>query len=209
MGPDYFRTLRIDLVAGRPFEDRDDAGAAAVAIVNNTMAASPWSGAAGAIGKRIRVADGEWRTVIGVAADIKYGPINESPRPYFYLPFLQCTTGNGSAHARRRANRRAGRSGAGPRHGARRQPADPVQPKPLEDRMGGALLLFNLMAAMLFVFGVAGMALAAMGTYGLVSYTVSKARTRSGSGWRSARRAFQWSGDSLAAVCGSAPSAPA
>jgi ABC-type antimicrobial peptide transport system permease subunit len=46
--------------------------------------------------------------------------------------------------------------------------------KPLEDRMGGALMLFNLMATMLFVFGVAGMALAAMGTYGLVSYTVKQ-----------------------------------
>ena len=35
-------------------------------------------------------------------------------------------------------------------------------------------MLFNLMATMLFVFGIAGMALAAMGTYGLVSYTVKQ-----------------------------------
>jgi ABC-type antimicrobial peptide transport system permease subunit len=38
----------------------------------------------------------------------------------------------------------------------------------------GALILFNLTATMLFVFGAAGMALAAMGTYGLVSYTVKQ-----------------------------------
>jgi putative ABC transport system permease protein len=42
----------------------------------------------------------------------------------------------------------------------------------LARRMNGALMLFNLTAMMLFLFGVAGMALAAMGTYGLVSYTV-------------------------------------
>ena len=40
--------------------------------------------------------------------------------------------------------------------------------------MIGALLLFNLMATMLLIFGVAGMALAAMGTYGLVSYNVKQ-----------------------------------
>jgi putative ABC transport system permease protein len=38
----------------------------------------------------------------------------------------------------------------------------------------GALIIFDLAAAMLFVFGVAGMALAAMGTYGLVAYTVKQ-----------------------------------
>jgi putative ABC transport system permease protein len=40
--------------------------------------------------------------------------------------------------------------------------------------MRGALIFYNLTATMLFVFGVAGMALAAMGTYGLVSYTVKQ-----------------------------------
>lgn len=50
--------------------------------MNNTFAERFWGGAANAIGKRIRVADGDWRTVIGVAADIKYIRINEAPRPY-------------------------------------------------------------------------------------------------------------------------------
>jgi len=44
----------------------------------------------------------------------------------------------------------------------------------MADTTRGALILFDLTAAMLFVFGVAGMALAALGTYGLVSYTVKQ-----------------------------------
>lgn len=44
--------------------------------------------------------------------------------------------------------------------------------RPLADVIAGALILFNFIATILFVFGVAGMALAAMGTYGLVAYTV-------------------------------------
>ena len=81
VGPDYFRTLRIPIVAGRAFEDRDDETAAPVAIVNNTLAQRFWGGAANAIGKRIRVGDGDWRTVIGVAADVKYSRINEVAAP--------------------------------------------------------------------------------------------------------------------------------
>ena len=68
VAPDYFRTLRIRLIAGREFEDRDDETAAPVAIVNETLPRRFWGGAANAIGKRVRVASGDWRTVVGVAA---------------------------------------------------------------------------------------------------------------------------------------------
>jgi predicted permease len=168
----YFETLTIPLISGRSFEDRDDQAAAPVAMVNNTFAERFWGGAANAIGKRIRVADGEWRTVVGVAADIKYLRINESPRPYVYLPFLQDYRPTMILYTR----------GAGPvdtlAERARQQVAtlDPDLPilgaQPLERRIMGSLILFNLAASMLFVFGVAGMTLAAMGTYGLVSYAV-------------------------------------
>ena len=72
VGPDYFRTLKIPVVAGREFEDRDSQTAAPVAIVNRTLAQRFWGSAANAIGKQIRAGTGPWRTVIGVAADVKY-----------------------------------------------------------------------------------------------------------------------------------------
>ena len=100
VGPDYFRTLRINLIAGRAFEERDDETAAPAAIVNNTVAQRYWGGAANAIGKRIHVADDGWRTVIGVAADLKYLRINEPPRPYLYLPFLQAYRSSMILHTR-------------------------------------------------------------------------------------------------------------
>src|SRR5439155_7781141 len=100
IGSGYFRTLRINLMAGRAFEDRDDETAAPVAVVNQTLAQRFWGGAANAIGKRIRVGDGDWRTVIGVAADVKYSRINEAPRPYVYLPFLQAYRSSMILHTR-------------------------------------------------------------------------------------------------------------
>ncbi len=174
IGSDYFRTLRIGLRAGRAFEDRDDESAAPVAIVNNTLAQRFWGGARNAIGKRIRVAGGDWRTVIGVAADVKYSQINERPRPYLYLPFFQAYRSEVMLHTR----------GPGPvdrlveRTRALVTALDGDLPfllaRPLAERTASALVFFNLTAKMLFLFGVTGMALAAMGTYGLVSYVVKQ-----------------------------------
>ena len=112
VGSDYFRTLRINVTAGREFEDSDDETGAPVAVVNATLAQRFWGGASNAIGKRIRVGDREWRTVIGVAADVKYSRINEAPRPYFYLPFLQAYRSSMILHT---AGPGAGRSAGGRR----------------------------------------------------------------------------------------------
>jgi macrolide transport system ATP-binding/permease protein len=174
VGPDYFRTLQIKMLAGRDFADRDDETAPAAVIVNQTFAQRFWGDATSAIGKRIRVADDDWRTVIGVAADVKYFRINEPPRPYFYLPFFQSYRSNmilytqGSAPVDVLVGQARARVAA----------LDPELPiifaRPLFGATRGALILFQLTATMLFLFGTTGMALAAMGTYGLVSYIVKQ-----------------------------------
>ena len=174
VGSDYFRTLRINLVGGRPFEDRDDETAGPVVIVNDTLAQRFWGGATNAIGKRIRVADGDWRTVIGVAADIKYSRINEPRRPYLYLPFLQSYRSSMILHTRGTAPAAVLVEQARARIAALDADLPILYARPLAERISGALMVFSLTATMLFVFGAAGMALAAMGTYGLVSYTVKQ-----------------------------------
>ncbi len=182
VGSDYFRTLRIGLTAGREFEDRDDETGAPVAVVNATLAQRFWGGASNAIGKRIRVGDREWRTVIGVAADVKYSRINEPPRPYFYLPFFQAYRSSMVLHTRglstpletgpASVDRLVDQARA--RVAALDADLPILSAQPMANQMRGALIFYNLTAIMLFVFGLAGMALAAMGTYGLVSYTVKQ-----------------------------------
>jgi putative ABC transport system permease protein len=105
VAPDYFRTLRIGLVAGRDFERRDDPSAPNVTIVNETFARRFWGLPQNAIGKRLRISTGQWRTVIGVARDVKYARVNEAPRPYVYLPFLQFYMSNMMLQARSAARR--------------------------------------------------------------------------------------------------------
>ncbi len=174
VGSDYFRTLRITVTAGREFEDRDDETGAPVAVVNATLAQRFWGSASNAIGKRLRVGDRAWRTVVGVAADVKYSRINEAPRPYFYVPFLQVYRSAMILHTRGAAPIDRLVDQARARVAALDGDLPILAAKPMADTGQGALLFYNLTATMLFVFGVAGMALAAMGTYGLVSYTVKQ-----------------------------------
>ena len=126
----------------------------------------------GAIGKRVRVGDGDWRTVIGVVADVKYARINETPQPYLYLPFIQSYRSRMTLHTRGAASVTTLVDRARARVAALDADLPILAAKPMIDTTRGSMMLFDLMATMLFIFGAAGMGLAAMGTYGLVSYTV-------------------------------------
>jgi len=171
---DYFPTLRIPIVAGRPFADRDDEKSAPVVIVNDTLAQRFWGDRSNALGKRIRIADGEWRTVVGVAADVKYSKITDPPRPYFYLPFLQAYRSDMILQTRGAAPTNVLVDQARAHVAALDGNLPILSARPLVELTQGAFLFYRLTAFMLFLFGTAGMALAAMGTYGLVSYTVKQ-----------------------------------
>src|SRR5690606_35076916 len=73
VGPDYFRTLEAPLLAGREFQNGDDAARLPVAIVNEHFARRHWPGEE-ALGKRLRLFEGAtpgaWLTVVGVASNI-------------------------------------------------------------------------------------------------------------------------------------------
>lgn len=172
--PDYFRTLRMALLAGRLFDDHDDPRGAPVAIVNDTFARRFWGGAEKALGKRLRGTDGTWRTVVGVAADVKYLRLDEAPRPYFYLPFAQAYRPSMILQVRGTAPIDVLVDQARKHVEALDADLPLLSAWPLADRMKGATIFLRFAAMMLFLFGTAGMALAALGTYGLVSYAVKQ-----------------------------------
>jgi len=87
VGPDYFSTLGIPLLSGREFARDDNENAPSVAIVNRTMAVRYWRGQ-DPVGRRLKMKN-SWAIVIGVAADSKYRSMREDPRPFFYVPLRQ------------------------------------------------------------------------------------------------------------------------
>jgi putative ABC transport system permease protein len=89
VGHDYFETTGVSVLRGRGLERSDDGDSQRVAVVNETMARQLWP-SQDAVGQRFRFErDGEWVSVVGVAADGKYMMMAEEPRGYFYLPLEQ------------------------------------------------------------------------------------------------------------------------
>jgi predicted permease len=87
--PDYFRTLGIPLVAGRTFQDSDNADAPAVAVLSQSIARHLWSGQ-DPIGRRLSFDRGEtWVKIIGVVGDVKEFGLDREPPEQIYRPNAQ------------------------------------------------------------------------------------------------------------------------
>ena len=87
VGPDYFTTLGIHLLSGREFKRSDDENAPLVAIVNRTMVERYWRGQ-DPVGRRLQL-KGRWARVVAVVADSTYESMGETPKPFFYVPLRQ------------------------------------------------------------------------------------------------------------------------
>lgn len=105
IGPDFFATLQIPLLAGREFSVRDTATSRPVAIVNDIAAKLLWRSEA-ALGRPIMLAfPGRPRyEVIGVVESGKYDSNRGLPQPYIYLPVSQMRQGNLALIARSKSS---------------------------------------------------------------------------------------------------------
>ncbi len=84
----YFSTMRLPLLAGRDIAETDRKGSVPVIVVNKSFAEQTWPGAS-PIGKRIKVGDDDWRTVIGVVGDARHGTLSERQLLQGYIPHAQ------------------------------------------------------------------------------------------------------------------------
>jgi putative ABC transport system permease protein len=94
--PDYFRVMNIPLVTGRWFNEADEAGGPAVVVVTATTARKFWP-QGGAVGKHVRfVGERDWRTVVGVVADVRAYDLQSSEPDYMkgtaYVPYTPLAT---------------------------------------------------------------------------------------------------------------------
>src|SRR6476661_8468724 len=88
---DYFRTLRIPILHGRPLTARDDTTSAYAIVINESLARRLFSSPGSALGRRLRVhgwQDSAW-TIVGVAGDVKTGRLDQPASPTIYYSHLQ------------------------------------------------------------------------------------------------------------------------
>jgi putative ABC transport system permease protein len=86
--PDYFRVMEIPLLAGRYFGDRDEAGAREVVIINEALAHRYFQNE-DPIGQRLKIADRPWHVIVGVVGNVKSQAIAAESEPEMYVPYLQ------------------------------------------------------------------------------------------------------------------------
>jgi len=180
-GDHFFETMGIRLLDGRLFDARDTDGAPATVIVNQTMART-YYGNDSAIGHRIRPGfQDPWRTIVGVVEDLKNAALDKPAGTEIFIPERQ-----GSP---RRAIYLAVRTAGDPHSliGAVRaavgdiDPSLPVaQVRTMDEVLTGARSRPRFLTTLLGLFSATALLLAAVGLYGVISYSVTRRMTEFG-----------------------------
>jgi putative ABC transport system permease protein len=171
VGPGYFATMGIPLVSGRDFTRADNGKAPPVAVVNEAMVAQYWRGH-DPVGQRLQV-KGRWIQVVGVAKMSKYRNLVETSKPFFYVPLRQGPLGQSLQI----------RTALGPGAMARALVREihaldanlaPSEIITMREQVDRTTAVQRVATMMLTVFGGLALLLAAIGLYGVMSYTVSQ-----------------------------------
>ena len=191
VGVRFFETLGIPIIAGRAFGAQDTATSQKVAIINQSLARSRFPGQ-NPIGKMFSTsshdADGhasttgdEWIQIVGVCADTRYANLRDEPPPQFILPFVQQTQIGGMTYVLRTRLKPETILSALRRAVQQADPDLPLVNARTEDQQIEA----DLQQERIFVtltsgFGLLALALACVGIYGIMAYSVANRRNEIG-----------------------------
>jgi predicted permease len=174
---DYFRAMGIRLVTGRVFTSSDGANTQPVLLVSAGLARRLFDDPTRAVGQRLRFyafPESAW-TVVGVVGDVRTGPLDASAPPTIYYTHLQGAENRMSIVARTTGDPTALASSL-------RRAAQSLDPsiavydvRTMEQQVARSPAVFarRLPLRLVGAFAVAALALAVIGIYGLIAYTVA------------------------------------
>jgi putative ABC transport system permease protein len=173
VSPDLFATMQIPMLRGRGFTGADGPGALDVAIISKSAADRHFPGA-DPLGRRVRLGDGPWLTVVGVAGDVIHQWFNSRHAPTLYRPYAQAPTFNVALALRAEGHLAAL---AAPSRAAVRA-VDPSQPVFDQMSMREALQVRTIglqyVAGIMGTFGALALALAVVGVYSVMAFVMAQ-----------------------------------
>jgi len=172
IGPGFLSTLGIPLVSGREFTRADSETAPLRAIVDETMAAQFWRGV-DPVGRRVQVR-GRWMQIVGVARAAKYRNLQETPKPFFYVPLRQNFSATAALQIRTRQRSAAMRPALVREIRALDPNVVPGELITMREQVDRTTASQRIAVTILVVFGGLALVLAAVGLYGVMAATVSQ-----------------------------------
>jgi putative ABC transport system permease protein len=180
ISPQWFRTMRVPLKAGRELTDADNAEAPKVTVVNESFARRFWANQ-NPIGRHILIGRQTVPTeVVGVAADIKNRGLASDPQPQLYLPFPQLPWGNMNLIVRTATEPRSMLGQLRAQIAA----IDPDQPvmnvRTVEELMQTSRADPRFTMLVLGMLSATALVLVMVGIYGVLAYSVAQRRQELG-----------------------------
>jgi predicted permease len=182
VGNSFFATMGIPIIAGRAFGSEDTAASPKVAIINQSLARKRFAGVS-PIGKEFKTGDdaADWFRIVGICADSRYSNLRDDPPPQFFMLYRQQSEVGGLTYAIRT------RFEAGALAPALRQVVEKVdRDLPIVDirtqreQIDSTMQTERIFASLTAGFGLLALALACVGIYGIMAYSVANRRNEIG-----------------------------